>query len=43
MTEGRDVHKAMLPDDFKNGFLEAFDLKEDYAKYLYVNAFSQEL
>ena len=28
---------ALRPDEFKNGLLETFDLKEDYEKYLNLN------
>ena len=35
IAENRDTHGAMLPSEFRTGLLEAFGLKEDYARYLH--------
>ena len=34
IVKDRNTHGAMLPAEFKVGFLEAWELKEDYAKYI---------
>ena len=35
IAKDRDTHGALLPAEFKAGFLEAAGLKEDYARYIY--------
>ena len=42
ISADKRTHDGMTPQEYKTGFLEEHDLKDDFAKYIYSNV-SQEL